>query len=64
LIIIKELNDIYRQKISEAETRIESIAEAKDKIEEFVKSQSCINFSELIECNRDHVVDKKCSACE
>ncbi len=36
---------MYKQKISEAETRIEIIADAKDKIEEFVKSQSCINFS-------------------
>jgi|GWRWMinimDraft_6_1066014.scaffolds.fasta_scaffold232563_1 cell fate (sporulation/competence/biofilm development) regulator YlbF (YheA/YmcA/DUF963 family) len=54
---------MYKQKISEAETRIETIADAKDKIEEFVKSQSCINFSELIESNHGNMLDIKCSAC-
>jgi hypothetical protein len=55
---------MYKQKISEAETKIETIADAKEKIEELVKSQSCIAFDEEGLCSREHLLDKQCSNCE
>jgi hypothetical protein len=43
---IKDINDLYKNRLNEAEIKIDTLAEAREKMEELVKSQSCINFAE------------------
>ena len=41
---MKDENENFKRKISEAEFHIEEIAVEKQKIEELYRTQSCINF--------------------